>query len=524
MSELENFIYLCNFNILNKIDMSKRMLFLCILLICSTISRSQDTLFLSENFVVDMGDTLEISPNTVVYMRGGVAFTIIGTIYARGTAEEPIIFTSSFDEQDPTSTSWRGFKFSMTDDNTIADSSIFEHCIFEHAHAYQNCSNNGQGGAMELENSSRIRFSNCTFRDNYSNYCGAAVYAINSNCIFDHCLFEDNVLNEETSSVGGALYMQASDFTMTNSAVKSSRSGSVGGGICCMYCDAAKIINSEIAYNIGSTGGGCFIYGSSNMLFVNNLIHHNTGSFFGGGLGLSNDSFKIINCNIVDNNAGQGGGVYCSSKVTINVYNTIFAKNSIHEGANGPQIYIAYFESTTNLFNCVLEQGRYMVGGGGGGVAFHGIYSEIIEDEIEFVSCGNDFEYCLNENSPCVNAGSSKTNAELPAYDINGTQRILDNIVDIGAFEYDNSVGITNYTSNNQTIKVFPNPASEFITVEVENDDRIQHDIVIVSILGNTVKKTSCYNDCNTISINDLANGVYILRYDTKVAKFVVSH
>ena len=91
-------------------------------------------------------------------------------------------------------------------------------------------------------------------------------------------------------------------------------------------------------------------------------------------------------------------------------------------------------------------------------------------------------------------------------------------------FRSDNSVGITNYTSNNQTIKVFPNPASEFITVEVENDDRIQHDIVIVSILGNTVKKTSCYNDCNTISINDLANGVYILRYDNKVAKFVVSH
>ncbi|MDP8232611.1 MAG: choice-of-anchor Q domain-containing protein [Candidatus Zophobacter franzmannii] len=71
----------------------------------------------------------------------------------------------------------------------------------------------------------------------------------------------------------------------------------------------------------------------------------------------------------------------------------------------------------------------------------------------------------LTPNSPCVNAGTPDTlGMNLPALDITGNPRVWDNIIDMGAHEYnptvDNTENIQPALSNQIVVSHFPNPVT----------------------------------------------------------------
>ena len=495
----------------------KRLVAFIIVFFCVALSLSaQDTIFLSQTCIVQMEDTLVIEPNTVVVTRGGIGFHIIGTVIARGTEEEPITFTTFFDAAQPNATSWRGIEFDCTDNNPIADTSVFEHCIFEYSHAYANCSDNGIGGVVVANISSKVRFSDCIFRNNYANYAGGVMYLNQSGITIERCTFEDNYTNQETNSFAGAIYCSESPVKLRNSIIKNCSSSSVGGGLFISSSDGAEIVNNEFTQNVGSTGGAAFITGCNDIIFSGNLFHNNIGSFFGGALGLKNSTFTIVNCTIANNFGGQAGGIYCSSGVTMSVYNSIFSHNIT--GANGPQIYIAYAESVLHFFNCAIEGGKYNFGGAGGGLAYHGQYDSNVEDTLSFISCSG-YDYCLPDDSPCIDAGSSRPANMFTEYDIKGDDRIIGDAIDMGALEYKNSVGISESGSDNVSLGIFPNPAQNYIYVDSSSP------VVIYDLNGKQVKVS---HDNSRIDISNLPDGLYIIRtYDVSNrairGKFVVS-
>lgn len=490
-------------------------------LFCTAI-KAQDTLYIESQTVIEMGDSLIIPKNTVVLFTGSYQISIVGTIKAVGTEEEPIIFTSLYDSLNPGGSSWQGLSFLYTDDNPLSDSSIFAYCTFQHAHSYASCGGaTGYGGAIRAWSSSRIRFSNCQFKENYAQVYGGAAYIETSNIIFEDCYFYKNITDSIETTSGGCMAIMNAAPTLNRCKIASSWSSSVGGGILAMNCDSTKIINCEFIDNNGSTGGGMFISNCSYMIFANNLFHYNTGRYFGGAFALKNSSFRIINCNIIKNFGGQGGGVYCSSGVASNAYNCIFSDNEVMENWNGPQIYIAFEESTINFFNCVVENGYDDFGGNGGGVGFHGVWNNIIEDRVEFEPCNNNFIYCLPENSPCINSGSMKVEKDLPELDINFHQRVVGGIVDIGICESDYTVNIVE--NNLDNISIYPIPAKNTITINCNDNSLIGETVTFYSMEAKAIKSLVIRDKTTNISIDFLESGVYLLSAKGMNKKIIVS-
>lgn len=476
--------------------------------VCHFIT-AQDTLYIDHHTVVEMGETMVIPKNTVVYFVGNYQIAVVGALKAQGTEDQPIIFTSNFDPTMPSTTSWQGISFSNIDENPLSDSSIFEHCIFRHAHAYIGCgATSGFGGAIRAFASSKIRFSNCRFEDNFAQKQGGAVYLESSNAIFDHCIFDHNNTDSLQPSLGGCMAIINAAPSLYHCTISNSFSSSIGGGILAMNCDSTKIVNCSFDGNSGSTGGGMFIANCNYMLFVGNLFHHNIGRYFGGSFALKNTSFRIINCTMADNFGGQGGGVYCSSGVNCNAYNSIFCHNETDSCGKGPQVYIAYQESTINFFNCLVVNGYRDFGGSGGAVNFHGRWHQVIEDDIAFESC-NNYNYCLPENSPCINFGNMKVEPELPLYDINGNNRIIDGTVDLGAFE-------SNYTNDIQefetkSISIYPNPAQYRITISIDNPSLQGTTCSIFDLQGKKLNTFVIHHTVLEIDVAHLPNGIYLL-------------
>ncbi len=101
--------------------------------------------------------------------------------------------------------------------------------------------------------------------------------------------------------------------------------------------------------------------------------------------------------------------------------------------------------------------------------------------------------------------------AKFILYDINAPTEI-DTIVFIINAETSN--GINKYAANN-ALKIYPNPASESITVKVEASGLSNASIQINDLLGNTVYNTSTgASDLNVIDVSFLSKGIYFVRYN----------
>ena len=96
------------------------------------------------------GETLTIEPGVDVAFTGHYKFDVHGRLLAIGTEQDTITFTAENSD-----TGWHGIK--LGDISSANDSTIFEHCIFQHGKA-----NTGSG---------------------FVNRCGGAIYSnLNSVC------------------------------------------------------------------------------------------------------------------------------------------------------------------------------------------------------------------------------------------------------------------------------------------------------------------------------------------------------
>ena len=67
------------------------------------------------------------------------------------------------------------------------------------------------------------------------------------------------------------------------------------------------------------------------------------------------------------------------------------------------------------------------------------------------------------------------------------------------------------------SFKLYPNPASSSINVVAENAAEVQ----IMDMAGRTVMVVNAVEGVNTISVADLESGVYFVRMNGAVVKFV---
>lgn len=193
-------------------------------------------------------------------------------------------------------------------------------------------------------------------------------------------------------------------FTVTGGSTDNDgiHQNSAGGGINCGSSNSTAIIkNCIISNNVAYYGGG--VYGGQ---LVNCIIANNSSYTYGGGCKESVLNNCTVSKNSIVSNTISGGGVY-SCQVT----------NSIVYGNTAQAVLNNYFDGTFS-YSCTYPS----VSGTG----------NISSDPLFISSVSNIFR--LAYGSPCINAGNNVYVAE--AYDIRGRTRIIESIVDMGAYEY----------------------------------------------------------------------------------------
>ena len=313
---------------------------------------------------------------------------------------------------------------------------------------------------------------------NYFDKCGGGIFAypgaVVSNCIvtgcssfdsplggavsggrLDGCTLSGNSALGSSGSGGGAGFS-----VLYNCNIISNRADSAGGGVdsCDLYncalfgnsasnrgggTDYSTLYNCTVIGNTAEQGGGAYDSTLHDCALVGN------GASSGGGSAYN----ALYNCTVISNTAAYGGGAYNST-----LYNCSLIGNSATNIGGGA----AY----STLYNCTLTSNS---AGMGGGVYNGTLYNSIvyfntaslddnfrnsqftnscttplppgagnITNNPQFVNATGR-NYHLKAGSPCTDKGSNLF--AQGTVDLDGNPRILNGIVDMGAYEYQYNAG-----------------------------------------------------------------------------------
>ena len=123
-----------------------------------------------------------------------------------------------------------------------------------------------------------------------------------------------------------------------------------------------------------------------------------------------------------------------------------------------------------------------------------------------FVNTTNN-DFTLQSTSPAIDAGNMNY---LPIHittDVLNHVRVYNTDVDMGAYEYNPTLGINDVVLNENDIKLYPNPTSSILNIGMTQN--LKH-VSIYSILGAEVLRTQD----KTIDVSGLSNGVFLIKIE----------
>lgn len=175
--------------------------------------------------------------------------------------------------------------------------------------------------------------------------------------------------------------------------------------------------------------------------------------------------------------------------------------NDIIYGNNAPsgeQVYIWDVYSAPEFYYCNIQGGTAAFGGTGGS-GFDSPYLNNI-DTLPGFSGYQPYPWSLVENSPCINAGNPDTTSlMLPDHDLAGNPRVIDNRIDISAYENPSGInGIIN-PEPELVFNCYPNPFREQTTFNFRENLNGPVNIRITDISGKEV-----------LLLNGIESGHYI--------------
>lgn len=374
------------------------------------------------DITVPNGQTLQIEPGVTVIFTAHYDLTCMGSIRALGTAADSVTFTASSPD-----VGWHGIRYMST--SATNESSMYNHCIFEYGKALEGASIDKYGGAFYIEDFSGIEIRNCHFRYNQAVW-GASIQMKNASIII-----EDNRFEYNHSQYSGAAIrcFEGSDSYIRNNLIQHNTSG-IGGAGLYSYLSAPTLVSNIFRNNHADVHGACVALDQSSPVFINCLFVDNTSTDSGGAIQSTSVSNPVfINCTIAGNHAEYGGALYCYLESDPSFKNTIIYGNT---AAWGSQVYLYNGDSDPNFYYCNLEGGPGAFFGNGAAGAYSGAQVAVIETDPAFMGSG-DHPYQLTGLSGCLNAGNPDTTQTwLPEFDLAGEDRIYNDIVDIGAYEF----------------------------------------------------------------------------------------
>ncbi len=352
--------------------------------------------------------------------------------------------------------------------------------------------------------------------------------AINVSCvIIDGVTIKHGNANVNTSFAwarGGGLYSINSEVQLIN--VKTRWNKAIfGGGLFASQGSTINIYESDYKNNTADRGSAIYHSNMTQVIIRKTRILDNT-SLVRCALEINNSLYTRIENSVIANNFSRNanaiGLIATNRNQSIEVYNTTilgeekdrylvtiqvgygdqldaYFYNSIiaHQHLNFTKAFVVY---SNNIFNLHTEN-CYIQGSTVPGTSINNLFSVTAGDLMLLP------DYSVSPCSPVVNAGNNAY-AALPV-DIDDTDRILNNLVDMGAYETHEICRMANNQKSQflADMRIYPNPTTGRIEVQTAEEDITIH---IYDVLGNRVLSTQE----RYLDLSGYASGVYIMNIE----------
>ncbi|MBS9525899.1 Ig-like domain-containing protein [Litoribacter alkaliphilus] len=283
---------------------------------------------------------------------------------------------------------------------------------------------------------------------------------------------------EGSSALGGGLYSTSgAEINLTVGSFKGNSSTSGGGA---MYINSGSVALTDVNFtaNNSLTAGAIFQNGgnlSGNRLaFIHNIaVQHGGAIRSRGEIRLDNSIFSRNQ--VSSTGAYYGGGAYVAGG-TATFSNVTLSNNSIGRTASTPVGGAIYRASgAVNIYNSILWGNKR--GGGaedqlGGTASFFDLSHSVIQGGFEtghnlifgdplFEGAGVD-DLRLRNGSLAIDQGNNEF--QLFDLDLAGNERVINDVIDIGAYENDGGEKLNILPESIETLLRGNSPAIQFIT------------------------------------------------------------
>jgi len=332
-----------------------------------------------------------------------------------------------------------------------------------------------------------------------------------------------------------------------NATLDHARNGTVSGNI--TYNNISPVANSA----------GIYCDGCQNTLIERNTSHNNTvGIEVGCEQNGSTDNVTVKNNFVYSNNyTGIGVGGYTTSTTGIvnnsTINNNTCYHNGLNDGSAQGQIGISktsncqffnnilYSDSDSNLLLFIdkITPESFTINYNEFYTTSGTVANAKVSDQWNTesyatyrTSTGNDvnsifanpllvntstlpFDIHLQSTSPSINAGDPSYTPTATEKDFYGNNR-ANGIVDIGAVEYNSSTLAVNKYTAKKMFSIFPNPSSNFITIQINKNIDGKQDFQFYNSIGQLVKEVTITNNAS-VNISNLPSGIYFIRLKNHV-------
>lgn len=392
---------------------------------------NRDTVYVTCDVILQDDATLIIDPGTVIKITNHSKIDIYGKLSAKGILGDTVLFTtpdsSGFSDYFPHK-GWNGLKFH----HNQTDTSVIAYCKFEYGSVYNpnneyNTEENS-GGAIYVSEYKNLLIENSFFDHNYAHLFGGAIYLLGTEAVIRN----NKITHNRTNT--GSIYTSLSKSVISKNYIVYNSAESAGG----IYCsDSATISGNIICNNIATYNGGG-LYCIKNPTIFNNIICNNSAtsndywSGSGGGVYFGDANPIFIN-NLIGYNKAFEGGAIKSNLSNVTLQNCIIWGNSSYE-----QVISGYLK----MDHCIYSDSAKDINSKGYGNTVHEGNPGFIHppDGAGAQFDGYKADWSLSDTSYSINTGIPGTNITNFPTDIIGNERISDGTIDLGPYEFNQSL------------------------------------------------------------------------------------
>lgn len=293
----------------------------------------------------------------------------------------------------------------------------------------------GNGGGMQCRDGSPT-LTNCRFTRNSATDDGGGMYiqtrsGSGASPTLTDCTFSTNTAGQ----CGGGMHVADSSPTLMYCTFSDNKAGD-GGGMRNHFCNPT-LTNCTFTGNRAEVGGGGGMTNShSSPTITNCMFSGNSANKKGGGMQAWYWTARLTNCVFVGNIAEEGGGMYSESGDGL-IVNCTFSQNEASLRGGGMR---NRDPDCPYLTNCILWGDTPDEISEGAPGTLDITYSDVLGG---WSGTGNinadplfaDADLRLSAGSPCIDTGDNSAVPGWVVTDLDGNPRIVNGIVDMGAYE-----------------------------------------------------------------------------------------